>query len=82
MTLTSRDIENLVMQVQSDFLRAPLLALTAPEAQKRYGVDHTACLAVLETLTDARVLARTPDGVYTRWFPGRYSRYSPAGFAA
>jgi hypothetical protein len=68
MTLTRRRIETLVMQVQSAFLENPMLSLTLPAAQRRFGVDEVTGAGVLGTLVDARVLTRR-EGVYRRNFP-------------
>jgi hypothetical protein len=70
---TRRNIENLVMRIQSAFLYAPELTLTSPVAEARFGIDSATCLAVLEALVDAGVLA-VQDGVYRRYFPGQVDR--------
>jgi hypothetical protein len=59
---------NLVMQVQSDFLDNPALALTLPAAEKRFGIDEVTCAGVLGALVDARVLSER-EGTYRRYFP-------------
>ena len=70
---TRRNIENLMMRIQSAFLYDPALTLTLPAAQAQYGVDSVTCLAVLETLVDAGVLT-VQDGSYRRHFPGPIER--------
>ena len=67
MTTRSR-IESLVMQMQSAFLDNPMLSLTAPGAERRFGVDEVTCAGVLGALVDARVLSKR-EGVYRRNFP-------------
>ena len=69
MTWNAARIQTLVMRMQNDYLETPALALTLPQAQRRFGVDATACEAVLGALVDAGVLTCTPDGAYRRWFP-------------
>lgn len=69
MTSTARQIGSLVLRVQGAFLDQPTLQLTLPDAARRLGVDAFTCRAVLDALADARVLARTADGVYLRHFP-------------
>lgn len=69
MTLNPDQIAALVLRMQGDFLDAPTLKLTHPEAARRFGVDRVTCEAVLGALVDAGVLARTRDGVYMRYFP-------------
>jgi hypothetical protein len=82
MVLGRTALEKFVMQVQGDFLHRPLLTLTVAQAQERYRERADVCRAVLDMLADSRVLARTPEGVYRRWFPGRYTRYTSSGYAA
>ena len=62
-------IEDLVMRIEDEFFEMPSLKLTIPEAQRRFGVDATACEALLDALVDAAVLFRTSDHVYGRLFP-------------
>lgn len=69
MTFDSRRVVALVMQVQGDFLETPALRLTPRDAEKRFGVDRHTCEAVLGTLVNSGVLARTDDGGYVRFFP-------------
>ena len=69
MTFDSRRVVALVMQVQGDFLETPALRLTPRDAEKRFGVDRHTCEAVLGTLVNSGVLARTDDGGYVRFLP-------------
>jgi hypothetical protein len=69
MTATRDQIEQLVMQVQADFLDTPRLALTPSSAAELFGVDETASGAVLAALADANVLTSTRGGAYIRYFP-------------
>lgn len=64
-----RRIEDLVMRIEGEFLEAPELKLTVPQAQRRFGVDEMTCEAVLDALVDAAVLFKTRDRVYGRLFP-------------
>ena len=68
MTSTRSRIENLLMQMKSAFLDNPILSLTVPAAQRRFGVDEVTCSGVLGALVDARVLTKR-EGVYRRNFP-------------
>jgi hypothetical protein len=68
MTSTRSRIERLVILMQSAFLDNPMLSLTLPAAQRRFGVDNITCAGVLGALVDARVLTER-DGVYRRNFP-------------
>jgi hypothetical protein len=66
---TRNRIERVVMRIQNDFINTPWLALTLPGAQRRFRVDEMTCEAVLDALTDAHVLSKSRQGVYTRDFP-------------
>ena len=69
MTISTRSrIESLVMEVQSAFLGNPMLSLTLPAAERRFGLDEVTCAGVLAALVDAQVLTRH-NGVYRRQFP-------------
>lgn len=59
MTLNPTQLAALVVRMQGEFLDAPTLKLTLPEAERRFGVDGVTCEAVLGALVDASVLART-----------------------
>jgi hypothetical protein len=69
MRATRGRIENLVMQIQDDFLGTPWLALTSATAGERFGVDEITCEAVLDALADAHVVSRSRQGIYVRNFP-------------
>ena len=73
MTPTHRQIENLVVRIQSAFLYDPTLTLTLSAAQRQFGVDGVTCAGVLKALVDAGVLT-IQDGAYRRDFPGPIER--------
>jgi hypothetical protein len=66
---TKRQIEDLVMRIEGEFLDTPVLMLTVAEAQRRFGMDEITCEAVLDALVDSAVLFKTRDRVYGRLFP-------------
>ena len=68
MTPTRGQIESVVMRIQSAFLQNPMLSLTLPAAQMRFGLDEVTCDGVLGALVDARVLTKR-DAAYSRYFP-------------
>jgi hypothetical protein len=68
MTATRTRIENLVVQIQTDFLEHPMLSLTLSQAQRRFGIDEATCAGVLEALADSHVLTRR-GAAYSRYFP-------------
>lgn len=69
MTFAARQIESLVLGIQDAFLNQPTLQLTLTAAARQFSLDRFTCQAVLSALVDARVLARTQDGLYQRHFP-------------
>ena len=64
-----RNIEDLVMRIEGEFLDTPGLKITIAQAQRRFGIDEITCEAVLDALVDAGVLFKTRDRVYGRLFP-------------
>ena len=44
----------------------PTLSLTTQQGQRLWGMDAPTCTYVLDSLVDARVLARTAEGQYRR----------------
>jgi hypothetical protein len=66
-----RRIENLVMQVEGEFLDTPGLRMTVADGQRRFGIDEVTCEAILEALVDGGVLLKRSDRVYERLFPHR-----------
>ena len=68
MTPTRGQIESLVMRIQTAFLENPMLSLTPPAAQRRFGMDDVTCAGVLGALVDARVLTERQDA-YRRYLP-------------
>jgi hypothetical protein len=68
MTPTRGQIERLVIRIQTAFLENPMLSLTLPAAQRRFGVDEVTSAGVLAALADARVLIER-GGAYRRHLP-------------
>jgi hypothetical protein len=54
----------LLLRICSEFLDMPGLYLTAPQAARLFGVEPTACEALLAKLVQVRFLRRTPTGFY------------------
>ena len=69
MTANAHPVEALVMRMQREFLEAPTVQLTMPQAERRFGIDRVTCEAVLSVLVDAKVLARSLNGAYSRFYP-------------
>ena len=52
--------------VRAEYLEVPGLDLTRDQAQRLWGLDRTACDALLGALVDAKFLFRTRDGAFVR----------------
>ena len=74
MRLSCGRIAALVTKIQNDFLDIPGLTLTLSQVRTRVGTDESTCEAILNTLVDANVLARTPGNSYVRFFPRHPAR--------
>jgi hypothetical protein len=48
--------------VCAEFLEMPGLKLTVPQAERLWGLDRSACEALIEELTACQFLVRTRDG--------------------
>jgi hypothetical protein len=59
-------IAQTAQRVQSEYLEMPGLSLTADQARRLWGLDDTACRAILEVLVDLKFLRRTDRGNYVR----------------
>lgn len=58
--------EAILRRVRSEYRELPGLSPTLAQAQRLFGLDRDTCGAVLERLTHARFLSRTPKGRYVR----------------
>ena len=59
-------IEDVLQRIQGEFLEMPGLRLTAPQAQRLWGLERGMCDALLSALVDAKFLAQTRDGAFIR----------------
>jgi hypothetical protein len=53
-------------RIRAEYLEMPGLRLTAPQAQRLFGLEAETCDAVLATLLDAKFLVRTHTGLFAR----------------
>ncbi len=54
----------LMTRICSEYLDMPGLWLTLPQAARLFGLERTACEALLTRLVQVRFLRRTPAGFY------------------
>ena len=59
-------IEDVLQRIQGEFVEMPGLRLTAPQAQRLWGLERDTCDALLGALVDAKFLSRTRDGAFIR----------------
>ena len=58
--------EEVLRRVQGEFLEMPGLRLTTPQARRLWGLEASACDALLARLVDSNFLFRTRDGAFMR----------------
>lgn len=59
-------LDYMLQRIQGDYLEMPGLRLTAPQAQRLWGLDQEMCTALLGALVEAKFLARASDGSFVR----------------
>jgi hypothetical protein len=59
-------LNDLLRRVEGEYREMPRLSLTAPQAERLWGLDRATCSVVLATLVDRQVLRRTTVGTYLR----------------
>ena len=59
-------IDDVLQRIQGEFLEMPGLRLTAPQAQRLWGLEREVCNALLGALVDAKFLLQTRDGAFVR----------------
>ena len=67
-------IDEVLQRIQGEFVEMPGLRLTAPQAQRLWGLDRDVCDALLAALVDAKFLLRTRDGAFMRMEGARPTR--------
>lgn len=63
---TTAALHDLLRRVEREYREMPGMCVTAPQAQRLWGLDSTTCAFVLMTLVERRVLRRTPRGTYVK----------------
>jgi hypothetical protein len=58
--------DDVFFRVQGEFLEMPGLRLTEPQARRLWGLDASACSALLGALVEAKFLYRTRDGAFMK----------------
>ena len=63
---TTSALHELLQRIEGEYREMPGLNVTAPQAERLWGLDSTTCSFVLTTLIDRGVLKRTTRGTYIR----------------
>ena len=63
---TASALHELLRRIESEYREMPGMCVTAPQAQRLWGLDSTACAFVLMTLIERGVLRRTARGTYVK----------------
>ena len=66
MPTTQQPLDDVIRRVQGEYIEMPGLRLTPAQAQRLWGLDRSACDALLDALVDAKFLLRTRDGAFVR----------------
>ena len=63
---TTLALHELLDRIESEYREMPGMCVTAPQAQRLWGLDSTTCSFVLMTLVERRILRRTARGTYVK----------------
>ena len=63
---TTAALHELLQKIEGEYREMPGLSVTAPQAQRLWGLDSTTCGFVLMTLIQRGILKRTASGTYVR----------------
>lgn len=67
-------LDDVLQRVQGEYIEMPGLRLTTAQAQRLWGLDRSACDALLGALVDAKFLFQTRDGAFMRFDQARAAR--------
>lgn len=65
--MVSPRINEMLQRIRGEFLEMPGMRLTAAQAQRLWGIEHSECTTLLGALVDSKFLARTRDGAFVRF---------------
>lgn len=63
---TTAGLLDLLRRIEGEYREMPGLSVTAPQAERLFGLDNTTCSFVLMTLIHRGILRRTASGTYVR----------------
>jgi len=59
-------LHDILRRIEGEYREMPGMCVTAPQAQRLWGLDATTCEFVLRTLVERRILRRTPRGTFVK----------------
>ncbi|MGE5359083.1 MAG: hypothetical protein ACM3NQ_08685 [Bacteroidales bacterium] len=65
-TALETPLRELLQRVRGEYLEMPGLRLTTEQAKRLWSLDLRTCRSILDTLVEAKFLARSRDGRYCR----------------
>lgn len=71
-------IDEVLQQIQGEFVEMPRLRLTTAQAQRLWGLERDVCDALLGALVDAKFLSQTGDGAFVRTEGARPTQFMSA----
>jgi hypothetical protein len=63
---TTSALHELLRRIEGEYREMPGMCVTAPQAQRLWGLDAITCAFVLTTLVERHVLRRTARGTYVK----------------
>jgi hypothetical protein len=60
-------LHDILRRIEGEYREMPGMCVTAPQAQRLWGLDSTTCEFVLRALVDRRFLRRTPRGTFVKF---------------
>ena len=60
-------LHEILRRIEGEYREMPGMCVTAPQAQRLWGLDSTTCEFVLRTLVDRRFLRRTSRGTFVKF---------------
>lgn len=60
-------LHELLRRIEAEYREMPGMCVTAPQAQRLWGLDATTCAFVLMTLVERGIVRRTRRGTYVKF---------------
>ena len=60
-------LHEILRRIEGEYREMPGMCVTAPQAQRLWGLDTTTCAFVLRTLVERGILRRTARGTFVKY---------------